>query len=125
MHNGYRFAQLSIGESLTSPTVCECCEREDLKRTVKLVSPEGRAVWFGTGCAARAMGIAPKLVRAAKRDAEATAVAEQDAIVRAQRASVDAAWQAFLDATAGVGERFSQIERLGGYKVARALFEKR
>jgi hypothetical protein len=123
MHNGYRFAQLSLGESLTSPTACDCCGREDLKRTVKLVNPEGRTVWFGTGCAARAMGLLPKVVRAAKKSAEAAAMSEHEQAARAQHVTADAAWQAFLDAAAGPGDRFTQIQRLGGMPAARAKFK--
>lgn len=123
-HNGFRFAELARGESLQSQDVCDCCGREGLKKTVKLISPEGRVVWFGVGCAAKAMGVGVDVAREARKAAIET---EQDRVKadadRARR-QADEAWQTFLDARAGAGrDRFSQIDRLGGYKAARAMFE--
>src|SRR5690606_28942982 len=123
-HNGYQFAELARGESLQSPSVCDCCGREGLKKTVKLVNPEGRIVWFGVGCAAKAMSCPEKLVRKAREaaiDAETTRErAERDREWRER----DAQWQAFLDASGPefVRNRLRQIEALGGYAKARARF---
>lgn len=120
--NGYRFAELARGESLQSPDVCDCCGREDLKKTVKLVNPDGRVVWFGVGCAARAMGCKPLMVKHARQDAiDACAAAERVAQFEIDRAE-DARWQAYLDsaAPAHTGNRFKQIEALGGWAASRA-----
>jgi hypothetical protein len=122
-NNGYRYAELARGEALQSPSVCDCCGREDLKRTIKLINPEGRPVWFGCGCAARVMGIDVKLVRAAKKAAEDRAYeAEQAANREAHRLS-DAAWQAFLDSVAPGADRYTQIRSLGGMAKARELYK--
>jgi hypothetical protein len=101
MHNGYRFAELGPGESLQSPDACDCCGREGLKKTVKLVNPAGRVVWFGTGCAARAMGLRPLQ----------------------EEARQDAAWTLFLSKHAPGLDRFEAIQALGGMAVARAKFK--
>jgi hypothetical protein len=122
--NGYSFAELGPGESLQSPDTCDCCERTGLKKTVKLVSPAGRVVWFGTGCAARAMGCQPLVVRQARAAAEATAI-EKARVERCRIwAAEDAVWGAFLAVAAPGhdGNRFKQIEALGGYSAARAAF---
>lgn len=126
MHNGYRFGELGPGESLQSPSVCDCCGREDLKRTVKLINPGGAVVWYGCGCAARVMGLAPKTVRAAKKAAEEQADTAARLAREAEHRASDALWQAFLDSAAGpVGDRFKQIEALGGYAAARVRFAAR
>lgn len=122
---GFQFAELAVGESLSSPTVCDHCGREELKRTVKLINPEGRVVWFGAGCAANAMGVGIKVVNAAKREAEAER-AEADRIERAASSRAEfAQWQAFLDRQVPAlrGDTFRQIESLGGGARARTLFK--
>lgn len=131
MKNGFRFAELARGESLQSPDVCDCCGREDLKKTIKLLNPEGRVVWFGVGCAAKAIGgcVTVKEVRRAREDQIAR---DQEIIrseARAQEQAEDAKWQTFLDAKApghlawdGRPDRFKQIEVLGGWKAARARY---
>lgn len=122
-NNGYRFAELARGESLQSPSVCDCCGREDLKRTVKLINPKGRPVWFGAGCAAKAMGTTTKAVRIAKRAAEDAANEAERAASHAEWRLTDASWQAFLDKAAGPGERYDQIRKLGGMAKARELLK--
>jgi ribosomal protein L37AE/L43A len=119
--NGYRFAELALGESLQSPTVCDHCGREDLKRTIKLINPEGRAMWIGGGCAARLMGVEVKVVRAAKKVAEDRAYEAEQAAKRAAHRLEDAAWQAFLDRNAPGLDRYDQIRALGGMAKAREL----
>jgi hypothetical protein len=126
--NGYRFAELATGESLTSPDTCDCCERTGLKKTVKLVNPAGRVVWFGVGCAARAMGCEPMVVRKARADA--LTVAEENARKARQEAAKkeDDRWQCFLDRASGAlngggtRDRFEQIRKLGGMAVARESY---
>src|SRR5690606_32454635 len=53
----FEYAVLGPGESLCSPDTCDCCGRDGLKKTVKLVHPSGNAVWYGVGCAAKAMSL--------------------------------------------------------------------
>jgi hypothetical protein len=130
--NGYRYAKLAAGESLCSPETCDCCGREGLKKTIKLINPAGCPVWFGVGCAARAMGVAGHEVRAARAD-QVEAQRQNEVRARAEAAAVrDRAWQAFLNEAAGTGAdvcdwqgpcRFKQIQKLGGMAAARARFE--
>lgn len=123
-HNGYRFAEFARGESLQSPDVCDCCGREGLKKTVKLINPEGRVVWFGVGCAARAMSCPEKLVRREREDAiDRERLAARTEQFQKDQAE-DAVWQAFLDGASAehAGNRFKQIAALGGYPAARAQF---
>lgn len=47
----YRIAGIS-----DDVTTCECCGRTDLKRTIALESGTGEIRYFGTACAAHAMG---------------------------------------------------------------------
>lgn len=80
-------------------------------------------VWFGRGCAAKAMGIGireyeqqAKEMQKVADDAERCA---RDAAWKAE----DGAWQAFLDARAPGLDRFRQIESLGGYSAAQGLYK--
>lgn len=125
---GFQFAELGPGELLQSPDVCDLCGREELKRTIKLINPDGRVVWFGAGCAAKAMGIGIKAVQQAKRDAERAVDDAERAQRRGRDQAEDAQWQAFLDRHApghldwqGKPDRFAQIQALGGMSTARAL----
>ncbi len=127
--NGYRFAELAIGESLTSPDTCDCCERTGLKKTVKLVNPDGRVVWFGVGCAARAMGCKLVVVQKARSEALTAAEENERKARREAHAKEDAAYQTFLDTDAGIvnawdgkRDRFRQAEKLGGIGAARDAF---
>ena len=108
---------------------CDCCGRQNLKRTVALHnSVTGEDVFFGTTCAARALKWTTKEVRSAVKDADARRAAEERAAREAKRRAEDALWQSFLDANAvnvppGHHNRFLQIESLGGYAAARDLFK--
>ena len=120
--NGYRYAELGPMERLSSPDTCDCCGREGLKRTIKLISPAGRPVWFGCGCAAKAMGRSLKEVNKARKDAIDAA---RDAEWKAKQAASwahDLRWQAFLDKHVPGKERIDQIQALGGMPTARAMF---
>lgn len=122
-NNGYRYAELARGEALQSPNVCDCCGREDLKRTIKLINPEGRSMWVGCGCAARLMGVEVKLVRKAKKAAEDRAYEAEQIAKQAANRLTDAAWQAFLDSQVPGQERYDQIRTLGGMAKARELMK--
>ena len=128
-NNGYKYAELARGEALTSPETCDCCGRQGLKKTVKLVNPGGRVVWYGTGCAAKAMGGEQKLVEKKRKEAIKRA---DDAERKARQAKIDADsmdWFCFLSRTAGAMfswdgkiDRFAQIQKLGGMTEARRLY---
>ena len=109
---------------------CDCCGKTNLKRTVVLQDTEndGEFVFFGTTCAARAMKIPVKEVKAgvkskedAKRASERAARRERDRIEMAE-------WSAFLvEQTGGIFDFrgdpciFSMIQALGGFQAARTL----
>lgn len=109
-------------ERMNNPATCQHCGREDLLRTVKMT--DGVAVmWMGRGCAAKAMGVGLKeYTKAAKVVQDAWDKVERAKQEAAHR-EADNAWQAFLDGAAGPGERFHQIERLGGYAAANAMYK--
>lgn len=104
-------------------TSCDCCGRTGLKSTVALLLGDAAdPVYYGVTCAARALKSTAKEVRKGTRAADdAIAAARLEAQLAESRAH-DALWQAYLDAAAGPGERFHQIERLGGFGPARDGF---
>jgi hypothetical protein len=115
----YRPAGMSAQDRLNMPTECSCCGREGLKRTVKLVSPDGFTVWMGTGCAAKAMGIDGPTFR----DLAKAADAELEGARRAEQAAETARWFAFLDAHSDAASVSEQITALGGLAAARAAYK--
>lgn len=101
---------------------CDCCGRTNLKRYVVMRDVDGEYFRFGTGCAARLEGIPAADVRREARSADEAARAADEA-ARQERAEAKAQrWFAFLEAAAGPGDTFDQIERLGGYAEAKALY---
>ena len=119
----FRPAATSAMERANAPSVCECCGREDLKKTVK-VTNGATTMWMGTGCAAKACGVGIKdFGKALKAEQDQHDAAERKAEEIAWRAR-DAVWQAHLDARCPQlkGERFRQIEALGGIRTAREGF---
>ncbi|MCA9546121.1 MAG: hypothetical protein KC613_17070 [Myxococcales bacterium] len=109
---------------------CDCCGRTNLKRTVVLFDFDaGDFTFYGTSCAARAMGATVEATRRAvveaeraKRDAEAV---ERARVAEARRV----AWVAFLvERTGGMVDRLGEpdvggmIAALGGFAAARAEF---
>lgn len=113
-----------FGKVLTS-------EERGRKPARRLINPAGRPVWFGTGCAARAMGIGDREVRAAREDQQERERQNVAKLADEKRRAEDARWQAFLNQAAGTDTdvrdwqgvcRFKQIQKLGGYAAARALF---
>jgi hypothetical protein len=67
---------------------CDCCGRDNLKKTVKLLGPNG-VVRYGTGCAAKALGLKSGEVtsraNAAQKEADAAAAKVKDEAGRAER----------------------------------------
>ena len=127
---GFRYAALARGESLMSPDTCDCCGRTGLKKTIKLINPSGNPVWFGCGCAAKAMGIGIKIVDKARIEQVKTLADmerdEQIAIWKAENARFDA-WLAatvgeFKD-WSGMPNRIKQLEAAGGMIKARADYK--
>ena len=108
--------------------LCECCGREELKKTVKLAGPSG-TVRYGTGCAARALGLTGQEVTrratAAQVEADAAAAKARDA----EHVAAMGRWTAHLIARTGGLYRYDRtpdvlgmITALGGMKAAREGF---
>ena len=120
-----RYAILGTTDERTS---CDCCGKSNLKSTVALDdSDNGETVFFGVTCAARAMKIEVKAVKAGVNSL-AAAKREQDrkAADEARRAET-ARWTAHLVArTGGIKDYrgdyciFSMIQALGGFNAAAA-----
>lgn len=105
------------------PTTCQHCGREDLLRTVKMT--DGAAVmWLGRGCAAKAMGVGLREFGRAQKAVQDEADAAERRAREAERQAEYNAFQAWLDATvAPKGDRFRQLEALGGYAAANAAYK--
>ena len=117
----FEYAVLGPGESLCSPDTCDCCGRDGLKKTVKLVHPSGNAVWYGVGCAAKAMSLKNGEVERARK-AQISDLEDSERKSRAVAFHAEQAeWVAFLIRAAGPGEIIDQIARLGGMQAARAM----
>lgn len=119
----YRPVGTSAQERMNTPDTCGCCGREGLKTTVKLADSAGHITWMGTGCAAKAMGIGVDIFRKLAKAADTAAEADARREFFRRQAEEDAAWQSFLDAAAGPGDRMAQIKALGGISAARTAFE--
>ena len=119
-----RPAATSAMERANVPTTCGCCGREGLKKTVKMT--DGAACyWLGTGCAAKAMGVGIREYTAAANDVQDAAdKAERESAELARRAEY-AVFQAWLDGVTDPslkGDRFRQLQAIGGMKVARERY---
>jgi hypothetical protein len=120
--NGYKFADLAPGDSHTSPNTCSCCGREGLKRTVKLLSPAGVVVWFGVGCAAKACGVGTLAINRGEKAQKTSATQAASAMRQEMAREEQARWEAWLNANAGRGPIPEQVERLGGFSMAREAY---
>jgi hypothetical protein len=122
----FRVAAISGFERFNVPTTCQCCGREDLLKTVKVASlDDGAVMWMGRGCAAKACGMGIKEFGKALKTTQAAQDTREDQERREANAKEDARWQAFLDARCPEkrGDRFSQIQALGGYTVANTAYK--
>ena len=116
----FRPAATSALERASMPSTCECCGRENLKRTVKMT--DGTAVlWMGVGCAAKGTGIPAKDLNKLEREAQSAFDAEQFKAREAASRAELARWQAHLDARCPEhrGNIFNQLRALGGMARAR------
>ena len=103
-------------------TACDCCGRADLKSTVALSFNNAEPVYFGVVCAARALGWDSRYVKAETRKADDARIERENAARRAAHEAEVAPWFAFLAANGSGPDTFRQIESLGGYAAARALY---
>ena len=111
-------------------TACDCCGRADLKKTVALSFDGGAAVYYGTTCAALALGRKPVEIKADARAADKARRQAEEWARYQDHAAKTALWQSFLNERApgivdfdGKPNTFRQIEHLGGYAAARAAYE--
>lgn len=102
-------------------TSCDCCGREDLKSTVAL-DLDGATVHYGVTCAANALRLPVATVRQGTKRADAAAADS----LRSAQAKVAAAefarWVSFCRENGTGPDLFTQIQSLGGYAAAKALY---
>lgn len=108
-------------------TTCECCGRADLKSTVALrLTEDSEPVYFGVTCAAKALSVGVKEIKAATAKADREKAEREAARVKAIHDKRFAAWSTFLKTQGTATDRndmFRQIESLGGYNAAREAFK--
>lgn len=102
---------LGVSDDVTG---CECCGKTGLKRTVALGDADGAVVYYGTDCAARALGVTGKQVDKDVRSA-ARKAADERAAAHARRINEEgAAYDSWLLAT--YGDTRSDLARHRRYK---------
>lgn len=103
-------------------STCDCCGKTGLKSTVALSIDDADQVYFGVVCAARALKMPAKDVRANTRTADdAKHAARMAADMEAHHAFM-VRWSGFLAKTGTGSDIFTQIQSLGGMARAKALF---
>ena len=106
--------------------VCDCCGRKGLKRTVALhVIATGQDVFFGTTCAARALSIGAKEVKAAAEAADRSRIDAKRAEYARQLKAEDERFQTWLNIAVPslADNRFRQLEALGGWTAANSAYK--
>ena len=105
-------------------TSCDCCGKQNLKSTVAIETVEGGTVYFGVTCAARALAVSAKEVRAASRKADDDKQRAAEAARRAAQDAHFARWSAFLDSSVPhlKGRVLDQWQTFGSMAAARAAF---
>lgn len=113
----YRPAAVGPMERSNPPTVCSCCGREDLKKTVP-VTDGAVVLWMGRSCAAKACGVGVK-----EYDRAREAVQSEAAQLESERhRAALALYVEWLRATTGMTDDFKARQALGGQKAALALY---
>jgi ribosome-binding protein aMBF1 (putative translation factor) len=99
-------------------TACECCGRDNLKKTVAL-DKDGVVVYFGTECAAKAMGRTKvqveKDIRTVARQTAEEAARERTRCCNEERAAYDS-WK-----LATFGDIADSLDRIRQYRAAMAV----
>lgn len=110
-------------------TTCECCGRENLKKTVMLEvldadgNGTGQIERYGVDCAARAAGWTQGEVRKAVRRADAAATAERYREAARRSAERFAPFEKWVIETAGGDKSYTDsLWALGGFGPARAAY---
>lgn len=102
---------------------CDCCGKKNLKSTVALSIDDADPVYYGVVCAARALKMSAKDVRSESRKADDEKRRLENAAREAAFRAEFEPWAAFCAANGRGADLFTQIQSLGGYKAARALYE--
>jgi len=102
---------------------CECCGRDNLKRTVALRDLDtGEVEFFGTTCAAHLLKMKATDLRSDARQVQRWKD-EAARKARMEQARKDAApWFRFLRESTDATEVADQIRELGGFAAARSKF---
>lgn len=104
-------------------TTCDCCGRANLKSTVAISIDGGEAVYFGITCAARALRLGVREIKAGTKAADDAKHRAEMARRDAEHAAFMARWQGFLNARVPGRAIIDQIAALGGPIAARAAFK--
>lgn len=104
--------------------VCDCCGKKGLKSVIGLETEYGEVVRYGVTCAAKALKSTVKAVKAGTKAADDAKYLEEQAKRAKAQAEFSAKWTAHLDSRCPsfAGDRFRQIEALGGYAKAQEGF---
>lgn len=99
-------------------TTCDCCGRENLKRTVAMGDAGGLVGYYGTDCAAKATGRPAKDIRT---EAKAADEAARRAKMAAEGSIIDD-YERWARETTGTESLIDAIRALGGLSAARAAY---
>lgn len=100
-------------------TTCECCGRQNLKRTVVLSSGDGERR-YGTECAARALGLDRLAVERQVRSAQKKATEEAIAAERRRQWEAEQRYDAWRLAT--YGDLAHSMDRVRAYRAVGGTF---
>jgi len=112
------FRHLGTSDDVTS---CDCCGRKDLNSTVAL-EIDGAVVYYGVTCAANALTIPATEIRQGAKLADDAKRAAEQAIFDNAREKEFSRWSNFCRANGTGSDLFTQIQSIGGYAVAKALY---
>ena len=107
-------------------STCDCCGRQNLKRTVAIRDAFGEVSYYGTTCAADVLKRTAKDVDREAKAVQARKDAEAAEARRVAHEASMAAWTDFLRRESGMvgADVFTMIQALGGFAAARARYGK-
>src|SRR5262245_862665 len=102
-------------------TICECCGRTNLKKTV-VITDGAETFRFGSECAAKRLKTTVKCVAAEVKSLEQRQARQAEALRQRLAAEEARRWESFLAARCPGSSTFDAIKALGGFAAARALY---
>jgi hypothetical protein len=113
-YTNFRVAATTAIERASMPTTCECCGRENLKRTLKMTNGPS-VLWMGVGCAAKGTGVSTRALSKEERELQEYHDSEEAKATQRTANERFASWQSFLDARCPElrGNTFEQVRKLG------------